>query len=738
MTEQLNKCTIEVIIFHSETNGYTIMKCRHDKFESLITVIGSMNEPRKGNTFDFTGEWKVNPKYGRQFAFDTFREVFPTTTEGIAKYLSSGLIKGVGPDLAQKIIDAFGEDTIDIIDNSPDMLLEVRGIGKKKLEQIKESWANYREIQNIMIFLKEHDISTSLAMKIYEKYRDKSVEVITDNPYMLTEIDGVGFITADGAARKMGFALEDNRRLDSGIIYTMKTFESNGHCFAYKKDLLESAQQILEVSQSLIESRLYKLIDEEQIKRSGSEALYLKIMYFTESKVAKKLRALAIDGLRKSYTLKEIKKELHGGIVNNYKLDNDQLEAIRSAVNNKVSVITGGPGTGKTTAIQGIIELYGDKKIFLAAPTGRAAKKLAETTGKEAKTIHRLLGYTPLRCDKDESNPLEGSLLIVDECSMIDINLMNILLRAVPLEMSVVLVGDIDQLPSIGPGRVFADIIDSGLVKVTRLEKIHRQGKGSIIATNAKEINKGNMPHRDKSDDPDFIFIETTDQDTAAIEIVSKCEKLMKRDEVTGDYPDVQVLSPMRKGAAGINNLNILLQEALNPVQYDQSGKQLLIRRGETEYRLNDKVMQIRNNYNKSIFNGDIGRITNIDRENNKLTVTFDESRNVEYEYIDLEDLVLAYAVTIHKSQGSEYDTVIMPIMKAHFIMLQRNLLYTAVTRAKKKLIMIGESQAVYIAVKNNKIAHRNTKLVQRLKGYELDDDYYDSDSDYDDYDDYE
>ncbi|MBQ6773659.1 MAG: ATP-dependent RecD-like DNA helicase [Synergistaceae bacterium] len=734
MIEQLNKCTIEVIIFHNETSGYTVMKCRHDKFTSLITVVGSMNGPRTGSTFDFAGEWKVNPKYGRQFVFDSFREVFPTTVEGIAKYLSSGLIKGVGPDLAKKIIDTFGENTIEIIDNSPEMLLEVKGIGEKKLAQIKESWANYRELQNIMIFLKEHDISTSLAMKIYEKYRDKSIEIITDNPYRLTEIEGVGFITADGAARKMGFALEDKHRLNSGIIYVMKTFESDGHCFVYKKDLLEAAHQILEVSKSLIESVLYELIDAEQIIRDEDDALYLKVMYFTERKVARKLRGLASSGFRKNYTLKDIKKELNGGYFRGHFLDNDQLEAIRSAVNNKVSVITGGPGTGKTTAIQGIIQLYGGEKIFLAAPTGRAAKKLADTTGREASTIHRLLGFSPAGCDKDENNPLEGDLLIVDECSMIDINLMNLLLKAVPLEMSLVLVGDIDQLPSIGPGRVFADIIDSGLVECTRLSALHRQGEGSGIAFNARRINEGNMPYVNYNNESDFAFTEIQDQDTAAIEIVSKCEKLMKRDDFTCEYPDVQVLAPMRKGIVGINNLNILLQEALNPVLHDEAGNPLLIRRGETEYRLNDKVMQIRNNYSKSIFNGDIGRVSNIDRENNKLTVTFDEARNVDYEYIELEDLVLAYAITIHKSQGSEYETVIMPIMKAQFIMLQRNLLYTAVTRAKNKLIMIGEAQAVYIAVKNNKISQRNTRLVQRLKDYELDD--YDSERDYNDDDD--
>ena len=736
MREQLNECTIELIIFHSETNGYTVMKCKHDNFSSLITVVGNMNEPRVGNTFDFIGEWKKNPKYGNQFVFESFEEVFPTKAEDIAKYLSSGLIKGIGPDLAKKITDAFGDNTINVIDNDPDMLLEVRGIGPKKLAQIKENWAKYRKLQNIMTFLKAHDISTSLAMKIYNEYGDESINVMKDNPYRLTEIEGVGFITADGAARKMGFTLEDKRRLWSGIIYSFKNFEHEGHCFVYKPALIEAASTILEVSPSLVESVLYEMMDAEQIIRDEDNALYRPAMYHMEKKVARKLRDLVFYGEKNNFTVKNIIRELNGGYVGSYKLDRDQINAILSALNNKVSVITGGPGTGKTTTIRGIIKVYGNKKILLAAPTGRAAKKLEETTGLNASTIHRLLGFTPAGCDKDENNPLEGSLLIVDECSMIDITLMNRLLKAVPLEMSLVLVGDVDQLPSIGPGRVFADIIDSGIVNCTRLTTLHRQGAGSTIAKNAHRINDGKMPFLNSYDNSDFYFTEILEQEVAAEYIISMCLELMQPNE-NGNYPDVQVLSPMRKGIVGINNLNLMLQEVLNPVQYSENDvyrkNPLLIRRGETEYRLNDKVMQIRNNYTKSVFNGDIGRISHINREDNKLTVTFDEGRNVDYEYSDLEELVLAYAITIHKSQGSEYDTVILPIMKAQFVMLQRNLLYTAVTRAKKKLIVTGESAAIYIAVKNNKIAQRNTKLLQRLQTSETressdddSDDYYD------------
>ncbi len=737
MIEQLNECTIELIIFHDDRSGYTVMKCRHSKYSLPITVVGSMNEPRVGNTFDFTGEWKKNPKYGRQFIFESFEEVFPTKAEDIAKYLSSGLIKGIGPDLAQKIIDAFGENTINVIDTDPDMLLEVKGIGPKKLAQIKEDWAKYRKLQNIMTFLKAHDISTSLAMKVYNKYGDESINVMKDNPYRLTEIEGVGFITADGAARKMGFTLEDKRRLWSGIVYSVKNFEHEGHCFVYKPALIEAASRILEVSPSLVESVLYEMTDAKQIIREEDNAFYRPAMFYTEKKVARKLRDLVFYGRQNNFTAKDIIIELNGGYVGSYKLDDDQINAIRSALNNKVSVITGGPGTGKTTTIRGIIDLYRDKKILLAAPTGRAAKKLEETTGLNASTIHRLLGITPAGCDKNEHNPLEGSLLIVDECSMIDISLMNLLLKAVPLEMSLVLVGDVDQLPSIGPGRVFADIIDSGIVNCTRLTTLHRQGAGSTIAKNAHRINDGKMPYLNTYDNSDFYFTEITEQEVAADYIINMCLELMQRDK-DGCYPDVQVLSPMRKGIVGINNLNLMLQEVLNPVQYpendDNKRNPLLIKRGETEYRLDDKVMQIRNNYTKSVFNGDIGRISLINREDNKLTVTFDEARNVDYEYSDLEELVLAYAITIHKSQGSEYDTVILPIMKEQFIMLQRNLLYTAVTRAKKKLIMTGEATAIYIAVKNNKIAQRNTKLVQRLQSSETDESNEDND-DYDEYD---
>ena len=726
MIERLTNCKIAVIIFHNETSGYTVTKCTRGS--SYITVVGCMNEPRIGNTFDFTGEWKDNPKYGRQFVFTSFEEILPQTEEGIMKYLGSGLIKGVGPELARKIIDTLGSDTLNIIDNNPERLLEVKGIGPKKLAKIQESWEKYRKIQNIMIFLKSHDISTSLAMKIYEEYGDESINVMKENPYKLTEIEGVGFLSADGAARKMGFSLEDKRRIFSGIFYTMQTFERDGHCFAFKPQFLKAASEILEVSQSLIESRLYEMIDDKEIIRDEDDALYRKIMFRTESGVARKLRALAnYQSLSKYiYTEQDVRTELNGGYVKGYKLDQNQINAILTAINNKVSVITGGPGTGKTTTIEGIIELYRGQKILLAAPTGRASKKLHDTTGMNASTIHRLLGFTPAGCNRNERNPLEGHLLIVDECSMIDIYLMYHLVKAIPLGMSVVFVGDVDQLPSIGPGRVFADIIESGIIKVTRLNTIHRQEEGSIIAENAKRINAGDMPflHSD-SDRSEFYFTEIQDPEVAAEFIVRKYKELSSQ----SNAPDVQILSPMRRGIIGINNLNILLQEAMNPVRYENldpyNKYPLLIRRGDTEYRLGDKVMQIRNNYEESVFNGDIGIVSAINREENELTVSFeDNTRNIKYEYDDLEDLVLAYAITIHKSQGSEYDTVILPIMMSQFIMLQRNLLYTAITRAKKKLIMTGESKAVYVAVKNNKISERNTRLVERLRDTSDDPDY--------------
>ena len=720
--ERLNKCLVKIVTFHNEANGYTVLKCKHTFFDDLVTFVGNMPRPHVDTTFNFTGEWVKSPKYGRQFAFDTFEEVFPATEESIIKYLESGLIKGIGPEMARRIVKKFGTDAINIINQDINKLLEISGIGQAKLAQIKESWQQYRKIQDIMVFLKGHDLSTALAMKIYNRYEDESIDVLTKNPYKLIEIEGVGFKTADCAAAKMGFGKENPSRILSGIFYTLqKLATEEGHCFAYKDQLITRAAELLEIQESLIMSHLYKMKDEEIIE-VDNDAYYLPGIYKSEVNSAIKLIELLKYGRNDKYTPKRVRNSIDCKINVNgefVKFTDEQIEAITQAMNNRVFVITGGPGTGKTTAVRAIMKLYEDsgRKVLLAAPTGRAAKRLQEVTGHDAKTIHRMIGLKfHGETEHDEDNPLEASVLIVDECSMIDIYLLYILLKAIPHEMKLILIGDVDQLPSVGPGKVLADMIDSGVIPYAKLNQIQRQAQDSKIILNAHKINEGMMPLLNEGSESDFSFSAIEDPEVAVSRILRFCRENMPLDN-HDLWSDVQVLSPMRKGVIGVLNLNKLIQDEINPCPHTGNNlRDPFIKRGETEYRLNDKVMQIHNDYNKAIYNGDIGIITSVDKLNNTLTVSFDEARNVKYEYAELEDLVLAYAITIHKSQGCEYKKVIIPLMMYQYIMLQRNLLYTGVTRAKESLTLIGEEKAVYIAVKNNKISQRNTRLAQRLR----------------------
>ncbi len=722
--EKLKKCLIKIVTFHNEENGYSVLKCNNDDY-GFITVVGHMPQPHPDTTFDFRGEWKINPKYGRQFVFDSFEEVYPVTEDSIEKYLASGLFKGIGQEMARRIVDRFGNDAIKIMNDDINRLLEIPGIGESKLAMIKDSWDEYRKIQDIMIFLKGHDLSTNLAMKIYDKYGEQSIEVLTKNPYKLIEIEGVGFKTADNAAYKMGFGKERPERIRSGIIYTLEKFADDGHCFARKDELIIKASEILEIHNALIMSHLYKLKDDDFIK-SEDDIYYLPQIYYAEKGSAEKLIKILNAKSGKKITNKQVKKGVNGKILVNGELvdlSDEQIEAITQAMNNQVFIITGGPGTGKTTAVRAIIKLSEDKhrKILLAAPTGRAAKRLEEVTGHQAKTIHRLVGIRfPGYAEHDENEPLDGDTLIIDEASMIDINLLYTLLKAVPVGMKLIFIGDIDQLPSVGPGKVLADMINSQVIPYYALQHIQRQEQDSKITINAHRINDGFMPYLNDDKSSDFFFTPIQDPEIAADYIIKFCKENMPPDNLES-WADVQVLSPMRKGIIGVTNLNKLIQDAINPfpnipeIYYSH----FVIQRGETQYRINDKVMQIKNDYNKSVYNGDIGIITSIDKINNSLTVSFDETRNnIKYEYSELENLVLAYAITIHKSQGCEYKKIIIPIMMSQYIMLQRNLLYTGVTRAKESLILVGEEKAIYCAVNNNKISQRNTKLDQRLQIY--------------------
>lgn len=704
------KGVIERITYHNEQNGYSVIKLNVQGYYDEIAAVGTIAEPHAGAIFNFYGFWKVDPKYGRQFMFQKCEETLPATVSGIKKYLGSGLIKGIGPVYAGRIVKVFGEQTLNILDNEPDRLSEVPGIGTKRLEQIKKSWVEQREIKNIMIFLQSHDVSTSLAAKIFKQYGKEAISIVTENPYRLADdIWGIGFKTADTIAKKLGFGHERFERLRSGIFYTLNKLSEVGHCFAYKNDLIQSASELLEVAPELINEPLDTMIDKRDlicdISSDDREMIYLPVFYYSEVGTAKRLLHL-IKSSRKSYADEDINtwatidsKAIH--------YDDTQLKAIQAAIENKVLVLTGGPGTGKTTTTLGIIRAYRESgaKILLCAPTGRAAKRMSEVTKMEAKTIHRLLEMKPSEgFQRNEEKPLEGDVLIVDECSMIDILLMNSLLKAVPNNMTLILVGDVDQLPSVGAGKVLSDILASGVIPSIKLEKIFRQAKKSHIVTNAHKINHGEMPYL-TDHDSDFLFVEEDNAENAVDQIVELCSEILPEQGIKAD--EIQVLTPMRRGAAGSMNLNQRLQETLNP-------NEIGLKRAGVSYKVGDKVMQVRNNYDKSVFNGDIGRILKVNTDDNELTVKFDE-REVIYDISELDELVLAYATTIHKSQGSEFPYVIMPLTMSHYMMLQRNLLYTGVTRAKKGLILVGERKAVYIAVKNNEIVERNTRLAERM-----------------------
>ena len=717
------RCVVERITYQNPDNGYSVIKCRAKGYSDLVTVVGVMPETHVGVVLSLEGFWKVDPKYGRQFNADKFEETLPATVYGIEKYLGSGLIKGIGPKYAKKIVQQFGKDTLDVIEENPDALIEVPGIGRLRVNRIKESWAEQREIKNIMLFLQSHDVSTSHATKIYKAYGLQSIEVVQENPYRLADdIWGIGFRTADIIAGKMGYGQERFARLRSGIMYALNQLADEGHCYGTREQVLKAAGELLNVDGTLLIMTLDEMVRQRDVIIENAEvpgdiagethieeAIYLQPFFFSESGTAKRL-ASVLEGepnhrIRTEGLLERVQKKTR----KNY--DEIQQKAILAAVENKVLVLTGGPGTGKTTTTMGIIAAYREvgAKILLAAPTGRAAKRLSETTGMEAKTIHRLLEVKPPEgYQRNEKNPLEGDVLIVDECSMIDLLLMYNLLKAVPDDMTLILVGDVDQLPSVGAGNVLADIISSGCIPVIKLERIFRQAQGSRIIMNAHRINKGQAIDIRGGRDADFFFsVQQTPEEAAEIIVKYVTENLPRYYHVN-PIRDIQVLTPMQRGVIGALNLNQRLQDSLNQTN-------ILLRRGGTEYRLHDKVMQIRNDYNKEVYNGDIGFISSVDMEERELTVDF-EGREITYDATELDELILAYACTIHKSQGSEYPIVVLPFMMTHYIMLQRNLLYTGVTRAKKILLLVGEKRAVSYAIRNNKAVERNTRLKDRIR----------------------
>ncbi|MCI9012867.1 MAG: ATP-dependent RecD-like DNA helicase [Lachnospiraceae bacterium] len=707
------RCVVERITYQNADNGYTVLKCAVKNAQDLVTVVGIMPDTHVGSVLALEGVWKVDAKYGRQFSVEKFEETLPATVYGIEKYLGSGLIKGVGPKFARRIVEKFGKDTLDVIEENPDALIEVEGIGRVRVERIRKSWEEQKEIKNIMLFLQGHEVSTSHATKIFKTYGSDSISVVQENPYRLADdIWGIGFKTADTIAEKMGIEKDRFIRLRSGILYTLNKLSENGHCYAVREQLIQAAVQLLEVEEAELEITLDEMLRTEDVIRE-EEAIYLPPFFFSETGCAKRLLKLLAAERRVQMDVDTVMETVMGrtGQGQHITYDEVQLEAIRAAVSSKIMVLTGGPGTGKTTTTMGIIAAYraAGCRIILAAPTGRAAKRMSEATGMEAKTIHRLLEYKPPEgYQRKEENPLEGDVLILDECSMIDIMLMYNLLKAMPEQMTLIMVGDTDQLPSVGAGNVLKDIISSGRIPVVRLSRIFRQAQGSRIIMNAHRINKGEQIDMRGGRDSDFFFAAKETNEEVVELLVKYCTENLPRYYHVDALQDIQVLTPMQRGVCGAANLNQVLQEAMNPGS-------IFLRRGGTQYRLHDKVMQIRNDYDKEVFNGDIGVINHVDMEERELTVNFD-GREVVYDVSELEELTLAYATTIHKSQGSEYPIVVMPFTMSHYVMLQRNLLYTGVTRAKKILVLIGEKKAVWYAVKNETTADRNTKLAERLR----------------------
>ena len=700
------RCVVERITYQNPENGYSILKVKVKDYSDLVTVVGNLLDVPVGSVLLCDGDWKVDKRYGRQFVAQTWEEVMPATLYGMEKYLGSGMVKGIGPKYARAIVSRFGLETIDVIETDIEKLYEVPGIGKKRVEKIRDSWEKQKDIKNVMLFLQGYGVSTAFAAKIYKQYGKESIDTVKANPYRLADdIWGIGFKTADGIASKMGYEKNDLRRCKSGISYTLSALADEGHVYAEQEQLIKSAVSLLEADEPSIRQALVEMIQADELKIEG-EAIYLPPFYYAEVGTSNRLTAL-LEGSATGNECDIDAISSKTGVT----YDEVQVQAIQEAMVSKVMVLTGGPGTGKTTTTQGIIAALKGMglSILLAAPTGRAAKRMTEATGMVAKTIHRLLEFNPQDGYKrNDENPLEGDALIVDECSMIDIVLMNNLLKAIPVNMRLILVGDIDQLPSVGAGNVLRDIIDSLRIPVIRLTRIFRQAQSSRIVMNAHAINQGQFPNISNGRNTDFFFIEEDDPEVVASTIVNLVKERLPK-AYNKPSSDIQVLVPMQRGVVGAANLNVALQAALNT-------SQVCLNRGGYSFKEGDRVMQLKNDYDKDVFNGDLGYIASVNTEDRTLQVNYD-GRMVEYDVSELDELTLAYATTIHKSQGSEYPIVVMPVLMNHYVMLQRNLIYTGITRAKKICVMIGSKKALSYAIRNMSVLKRNTMLKERLQG---------------------
>lgn len=699
-------CTIVRVQYNNPENGFSVLYVTPEGSSYTECMTVKMIDPTPGTTIKAKGSW-AKTKYGIQFQATEWEEQLPSTPEGIEAYLSSGLIKGIGPIYAKKIVETFKEETFNILDDNPDRLLEIDGIGAKRLDEIKESWKKNRVVRNLIIFLKKYEISTRLIIKIYNRYGEDSISILKDNPYRLAdEIEGIGFKTADNIAINLGIPLDSPKRVQSGIKYTIRELCEDGDTYEPLKTVIYSTADMLEVDDDIVEDNVKELTNIGVLVDCDGK-IYLKYLYDAEVNVAKRLREISdfkntFSFIESNLSIEDI--EAKTGV----HYEGNQITAIETALKNNVMVLTGGPGTGKTTVTRGIIELLSSMgmNILLAAPTGKAAKRMSELTGRNAFTIHRLLGFnTATGCAHNELNPFIEDVLIVDEASMINLMLMDTLIRAVPNRMKLIIIGDIDQLPCIGSGNVLGDIIASGVIPVVKLDKIFRQAQNSNIIVNAHRIKNGENIVVDNTKDSDFFMMKMNeDINKNVVNLITK-----RLPSAYGYNPkDIQVLTPMKKCEVGVDKLNEMLQAEINPVGDE-------VKRGNITYRVGDKVIQTVNNYDKDVFNGDSGIIDRINTEDKVVYIRYDD-RIIEYSYADLEEVSLAYALTIHKSQGSEYPIIVVPITYANKRMMQRNLIYTAVTRAKKICVIVGDKRMVDIAIGNSDSYKRKTLLKERLQ----------------------
>ncbi len=714
--------TIERFTFHNEENGYTVAKFTPKGKRYEVTVVGALLGVNVGESLRLRGRWTTHPNHGKQFDIQGYTVQLPATIEGIRKYLGSGLVKGIGPKMAEVIVDYFGLETLDVIDDHPERLKEVPNIGTKRVKLITKAWQEQQHIKEIMIFLQAHQVSTSLAVKIYKHYGDNAIGIVRSDPYRLAkDVHGIGFKTADSIAQKMGMPYDAPERVRAGLVYVTGNFTDEGHVFTTRETLIRTASELLGVDADQCEWELDKLLGEKELIADGEGGyrIYLPPFFHAEGGIATKIRLLLNTSRDRLAFYKSANWESVFSWLderNPFQLSLKQKEAVHLALTERVVVLTGGPGTGKSTVTGTILKLLQakEKSILLAAPTGRAAKRLSEATGHPAQTIHRLLEWNPSSGQqfvRDRTNPLDADMIIVDEASMIDCLLMNNLLKAVEAGTHLLLVGDIDQLPSVGAGNVLRDLIASGQIPTVVLDIIYRQAEGSYIIVNAHRINDGEMPLFTK-DAQDFFYFKANDPQRASALLLDIVHRRLPERFGYNPDTDIQVLSPMHRGAVGVAALNEALQAALNPPHPSRNE----LKQSHRVLREGDRVMQIRNDYDKLVFNGDMGRLLKVDKDEQIAFIDF-EGQTVEYELYQLDQVIHAYAVSVHKSQGSEYPVVVIPLLNQHYMMLQRNLLYTAITRARQMVVLVGTKQAIAMAVRNDKITTRNTALADRLRG---------------------